>query len=144
MIPSSSNSRRSHFTAAAATILASALLSSSSSSSVFAAPPQFVQACLNGIYDGVNLIQVNCTTRADSGEYIINNSSGTTIIKNCQFNGCGSIHAKTDVQFINVLFNSSSYGGTNSQFNGGAGGAVAINGVNGYFSNVTFSNCKAK
>lgn len=108
------------------------------------ASPTFVQTCLNGAWDGVNLIQVNCTTRADFGEYVINNSSGTTIIANCQFNGCGNIHAKTDVQFINVLFNSSSYGGFNSQFNGGAGGAVAINGAYGYFENVTFSNCKAK
>lgn len=108
------------------------------------ATPAFVQTCLNGYYDGVNLIQVNCTTRADSGQYIINNPNGTTLIQNCQFNGCGSIYAKTDVQFINVVFNSSTFGGPNSEFNGGAGGAVAIDGANVYFNNVTFSYCRAK
>ncbi len=106
---------------------------------------KYVQACMNGAYDGVNLIQVNCTETEDrAGEVLINNSSGITMIQNCQFNNCGNIKAKTPVQFRNVVFNNSTYGGSTTFNQGGAGGAVALDGTNGYFENVTFTNCKAE
>lgn len=125
------------------TVLAttSSLLISSSTAGV----PQFVNTCLNGVSKGGKLIQVYCTSRQDFGEVVINNSSGaTTVISNCQFNGCGNIHAKTPVMFTNVVFNHSAYGGVNSFASGGAGGAVIVDNTAATFKNVTFLNCKAK
>lgn len=107
--------------------------------------PQFVDTCLKGVSQGGKLIQVYCTSRQDFGEVVINNSSGaTTVISNCQFNGCGNIHAKTPVMFTNVVFNHSAYGGVNSFASGGAGGAVIVDNTAATFKNVTFLNCKAK
>ena len=122
------------------------LLLSSATTSTINASPQFVQTCLDAAstWDGLNLIQVNCTSLSDRAEYLINNSSGTTIIQNCQFNGCGNIKAKSPVQFKNVFFNSSTYGGSTAFNQGGAGGAVSLDGANGYFENVTITNCKAQ
>lgn len=40
---------------------------------------------------------IDCTTAADKSELVVNNPNATTIVSNCQFNGCGNIHAQTQM-----------------------------------------------
>lgn len=98
--------------------------------------PTYVTRCLNGTFDGTNLIQVNCTSHADLGQFpisynlnngVINTSDTTTPtrIQNCQFNGCGNIYTTAPLLFQNVIFNHLSFVGVLSQTAGG-GGAVLV------------------
>lgn len=121
------------------------------------AAPTFVQDCIsannNGTsFDGLNLIQINCSSPADKREFLVayNLNSGNssdqstpTVISNCQFNGCGNIRAVAPVLFQNVVFNHSSFGGILSAPQSG-GGAVSILNVNAQFVNVSFVGCKAR